>query len=56
MDETWYWLPDTALATLDPSVIARYLPESARGSSAGPAGCDNQAQAKAPALAPAPAG
>src|SRR4029078_12080272 len=34
MDETWYRLPESALASLDPTLVARYLPESARGSSA----------------------
>jgi hypothetical protein len=34
MDEVWYRVPDTAIASLDPSVIAKYMPDSARGSSA----------------------
>jgi hypothetical protein len=55
MDETWYRLPDTALAALDPTVVARYLPESARGSSASTAQQAPQPKPKPKAPAPAPA-
>jgi hypothetical protein len=34
MNEIWRRLPDTAIASLDPTVVAKYLPEMARGSSA----------------------
>jgi hypothetical protein len=28
-DETWYRLPDTTMATIDPAIIAKYLPAQA---------------------------
>jgi hypothetical protein len=34
MDEVWRRMPDTAIAQLDPTVVAKYLPDAARNSAA----------------------
>lgn len=55
MDETWNRLPDTAIAQLDPGIIAKYLPAQAAAMKPAPATKPAPAAKKsAPAPAPAP--
>ena len=65
-DETWYRLPDTTMALIDPPIIAKYLPAQAAAmkpvlpAKKGPAPAPGGAMAPAPgaggAMAPAPGG
>jgi hypothetical protein len=52
-DEIWYRLPDTAMAQVDPAIVAKYLPTQAAATAA-PAAKPSTTGAKK-GVAPAPA-
>jgi Uncharacterized protein conserved in bacteria (DUF2147) len=54
-DETWIRLPDTAFASLDPAVVAKYLPAQAAAMKPPPVAAKQPAAKKSSLPAPAPA-
>jgi hypothetical protein len=53
-DETWFRLPDTAMASLDPAIVAKYLPAQATASKPASAAVKSSMAAKKSAPAPLP--
>ncbi len=54
-DETWVRLPDTAIAQVDPAIVAKYLPAQAAAIKPAPVAKQPVAPKKTSAPAPAPA-
>jgi hypothetical protein len=53
-DETWFRLPDTAMASLDPAIVAKYLPAQATANKPGSAAVKSPVAAKKSAPAQLP--
>jgi hypothetical protein len=54
-DEIWYRLPDTAMAQVDPAIVAKYLPTQAAATAVPAAKLPTTGAKKGVAPAPAPA-
>ncbi|GAC1511479.1 MAG: DUF2147 domain-containing protein [Bradyrhizobium sp.] len=53
-DETWFRLPDTAMASLDPAIVAKYLPGQATANKPASAAAKSSVAAKKSAPAQSP--